>query len=135
MATVQMNTRIDATLKAQGDATFAELGFTPSEAVRLMWGFAARNRHDHKVLSSMIAQLSGTRAKRNDEQAVAKRVNWALQGQDLVRQYAEALHLDKPSSQLLACGDIDDELAAILEEDAARIILEADAALASPSKE
>lgn len=36
MAVVQMNTRIDAALKEQGDATFAEFGYSPSEAVRLV---------------------------------------------------------------------------------------------------
>ena len=40
-ATVQLNTRIDATLKQQGDAVFAREGLTSSEVVRAVWAYAA----------------------------------------------------------------------------------------------
>lgn len=35
----QMNTRIDAALKAQGDAVLARYGLTPSQAVRSLWTY------------------------------------------------------------------------------------------------
>lgn len=45
MATaVQLNTRIDATLKQSGDAVFARYGINPSEAVRALWFYAAQNQ-------------------------------------------------------------------------------------------
>ena len=45
MPMIQMNTRIDGELKRQGDAVFAERGYTPSQVVRAVWEYAARN-HD-----------------------------------------------------------------------------------------
>ena len=44
MPTVQMNTRMDEELKRQGDAVFAERGYTPSQVVRAVWEYAAKNR-------------------------------------------------------------------------------------------
>ena len=43
-ATVQLNTRIDPTLKARGDAVFARAGLTSSEVVRAVWEYAARTQ-------------------------------------------------------------------------------------------
>lgn len=37
----QMNTRIDATLKTRGDEALARAGYTPSQAIRTLWEFAA----------------------------------------------------------------------------------------------
>lgn len=39
MSAVQMNVRMDSALKASGNAALAELGFTPSQAVRALWEF------------------------------------------------------------------------------------------------
>lgn len=41
---VQLNTRIDKELKRNGDAVFARHGLTPSEAVRALWEYAAKNQ-------------------------------------------------------------------------------------------
>ena len=37
----QMNVRIDAETKKQGDRALARIGLSPSEAVRALWEFAA----------------------------------------------------------------------------------------------
>lgn len=39
---VQMNTRIDAELKRQGDAVFARNHISPSSAIRMLWAYAAQ---------------------------------------------------------------------------------------------
>jgi addiction module RelB/DinJ family antitoxin len=39
---VQMNIRIDETLKARGDAVFDSHGITPSQAVRSLWEYVSR---------------------------------------------------------------------------------------------
>ncbi len=44
MQPTQMNTRIDSTLKAEGDSVLAAFGYTPSQAVRAMWRFLVANR-------------------------------------------------------------------------------------------
>ena len=43
-ATVQLNTRIDPTLKERGDAVFARAGLTSSEVVRGVWEYAANTQ-------------------------------------------------------------------------------------------
>ena len=43
-ATVQLNTRIDPTLKERGDAVFARAGLTSSEVVRAVWEYAANTQ-------------------------------------------------------------------------------------------
>ena len=42
--TVQLNTRIDPTLKERGDAVFARAGLTSSEVVRAVWEYAANTQ-------------------------------------------------------------------------------------------
>ena len=43
-STVQLNTRIDPSLKARGDAVFARAGLSSSEVVRAVWESAARTQ-------------------------------------------------------------------------------------------
>ena len=57
MTPVQMNVRIDRDLKREGDQAFAEIGYTPTEVVREVWGFASRNRHKRRVLADMVNAL------------------------------------------------------------------------------
>lgn len=49
---IQMNTRIDRTLKERGDAALARAGFTPSQAVRALWKFAAE--HEPKEIEVLL---------------------------------------------------------------------------------
>ena len=57
MGSVQMNVRIDGALKASGDSAFLEIGITPSEAVRRLWGFASRNRLDRQAVAALMESL------------------------------------------------------------------------------
>lgn len=51
---VQMNTRIDAELKAAGDAALAHLGYTPSAAVRGLWRFVVDHQDDAAAVREVI---------------------------------------------------------------------------------
>ena len=51
---VQMNTRIDAELKAAGDAALAHLGYTPSAAVRGLWRFVVDHQDDAEAVREVI---------------------------------------------------------------------------------
>ena len=51
---VQMNTRIDRTLKREGDAALAAAGFTPSQAVRALWENAVRMRREPESLRNFL---------------------------------------------------------------------------------
>lgn len=52
---VQMNTRIDRDLKQRGDAALAQAGFSPSEAVRALWEFAAAHRHEPQTVAQILS--------------------------------------------------------------------------------
>lgn len=53
---VQMNTRIDRTLKQEGDRVFKEEGFTPSEAIRAFWDYAARTGGKSEALQTVLKE-------------------------------------------------------------------------------
>ena len=67
MPTTQMNTRINEELKSAGDATLESIGYTPSRAVRALWGFVARNKHDAEVVEALLHQLEGENTSEDDE--------------------------------------------------------------------
>ncbi len=50
----QMNTRIDAELKAAGDAALSRLGYTPSAAVRGLWRFVVDHQDDAAAVHEVI---------------------------------------------------------------------------------
>lgn len=57
MPPVQMNVRIDKKQKAAGDAVFALIGYTPTDVVRVMWGFAARNASEPTAVKDLLASI------------------------------------------------------------------------------
>lgn len=64
MDTVQMNIRIDRTLKREGDAALAAAGFTPSQAVRAIWKIAVNLRDKPRNLADL---LEGSTSKEPQE--------------------------------------------------------------------
>lgn len=50
----QMNTRIDVGLKEAGDAVLAQLGYTPSAAVRGLWRFVVAHQDDVAAIREVI---------------------------------------------------------------------------------
>ena len=62
MATAQINARIDASMKALGDAALSFAGGSPTRAVRALWAFAGRNRHNASLLRETIEKLEGSPA-------------------------------------------------------------------------
>ena len=64
----QMNTRIDAELKAAGDAALSRLGYTPSAAVRGLWRFVVDHQDDaaavHEVIEPDAASALSDEASR-----------------------------------------------------------------------
>lgn len=80
---VQMNVRIDEETKEAGDAAFARIGLTPSQAVRLLWKYAGRHANDPEALRSFLGELSEeqTDSDTSDEQVrriQALHEGWAL---------------------------------------------------------
>lgn len=56
---VQMNVRIDAALKKQGDRAFERIGSSPSEMVRALWRYASRHANDPETLRHLMEELEG----------------------------------------------------------------------------
>lgn len=50
----QVNARIDADLKATGDAALAAAGFTPTQAVRMLWSLAVRYQGEPEKLRAAL---------------------------------------------------------------------------------
>ena len=127
MAAVQMNTRIDEKLKAEGDAAFAEFGYSPSEAVRLMWGFAARNRLNRRKIAEVIQQLKDPcevdAERKAKEQLQREAEEWAASIPALVQQFFDEFGIDRSKRKPLTCEEMDDLLSEMLAEDAGRIKL------------
>ena len=80
MTAVQMNVRIEKNLKREGDEAFEDIGYTPTEVVREMWGFAQRNRHKRCALVEMMdalrdpRELAGCKATEEHELAEFERL-------------------------------------------------------------
>lgn len=52
---VQMNTRMDESLKEAGDAVLRQLGYTPSTAVRGLWRFAVEHQNDPTAIHAVLS--------------------------------------------------------------------------------
>lgn len=50
----QVNARIDANLKASGDAALAAAGITPTQAVRMLWSLAVRYQDEPEKLRATL---------------------------------------------------------------------------------
>ncbi|WP_297034383.1 type II toxin-antitoxin system RelB/DinJ family antitoxin [uncultured Enorma sp.] len=50
----QVNARIDANLKASGDAALAAAGLTPTQAVRMLWSLAVRYQDEPEKLRTTL---------------------------------------------------------------------------------
>ncbi|RNL48979.1 translation repressor RelB [Paraeggerthella hongkongensis] len=73
MAGTQMNLRIEAQIKERGDAALAEAGYTPSQAVRVIWAFAAEHANDPHAIKGLLRQAEAERGLECDERIEAKR--------------------------------------------------------------
>lgn len=57
MPATQMNLRIDAQLKERGDAALAQVGYSPSRTVRVIWEFAAAHTHNPQAVKDLLQQV------------------------------------------------------------------------------
>ena len=79
----QMNTRISRSLKERGDAALEKAGMTPSQAVRKLWDFAARNSHNPQIIQSLF-DTEDEAEKREAEEERARRRAVALKSANIV---------------------------------------------------
>lgn len=86
MATAQINARIDASIKADGDRAFAGIGCTPTRAIRALWTFASKNGHDSKKLRHMLEQLENSQAEAEAKTESDERIERAQEGPLIVER-------------------------------------------------
>lgn len=97
MTSIQMNTRIDAGLKASGDLAIRESGHKPSEIVRAVWGYAARNRHKPKAMAALLDFLSGTApttGAAKEEAPIDNVVEQVMKGPRLIDAFCKSRGID-----------------------------------------
>lgn len=58
----QLNTRIERELKDRGDEALRNAGYSSSAAVRKLWEFAARHRHDPQGIRDVLEEGSSVAA-------------------------------------------------------------------------
>ena len=109
MTPVQMNVRIDQTLKREGDQAFEEIGYTPTEVVREVWGFAKRNRHKRRALAEMMDSLRDPRelerSKAEQERELATFEQLLGEGRRQIEEICESCGID--FAQLAPLGEDD----------------------------
>lgn len=88
--TVQMNTRINRALKERGDAALERAGMTPSQAVRKLWDFAARNAHNPRAIQSLFDDEDEAEKRAAEEERARKR-EVALKGANIMVEAYERL--------------------------------------------
>ena len=102
MSATQMNMRIDSALKATGDLAIREGGSTPSEIVRAVWSYAARNRHKPQAVQRLLDFLNGEKDVKNTATAnevVDEIEKQVLRGPKLIEEYYLKLGIDSASLQ------------------------------------
>lgn len=91
MAAAQMNIRMDAALKASGNAVIAELGYTPSQIVRALWEFVTVQG----TLPPALAHL--LRAEHAADSAHTGTPDRASEGAALVSSFYQQVGIEEPA--------------------------------------
>ena len=111
MAAVQMNVRLDDALKREGDEVFSDAGFTSTEVVRAVWGFARRNRHNRRAVVDLMRSLRDPQEVEREQAAREKRIaeaeDWLERGSRIIRDYYAQFGIDYDSLPPLTHEDYD----------------------------
>lgn len=84
-ASAQINVRISPDLKARGDSVLLEAGFSPTQAVRALWDFAAQHAEDPEAIARALLPEC---VKHKEDEALEERKRRAVaiaRGPALVR--------------------------------------------------
>ena len=102
MTNVQLTIRMDKRLKQRGDSALQAIGWTPSQAARALWLFAAENCDNPQILREECKKLLGDTPSTSTSDIAAE-------GWSLVKQGLESCGLDackmKPSKDYINLRD------------------------------
>lgn len=90
MTAVQMNTRIEESLKHQGDKVFASFGYTPSQVVRAVWEYAA----EKKQLPDFMIEAEKTQ----QDAEIQRKRDLVSEGEGVVARFANEHDINLPLS-------------------------------------
>lgn len=94
--TVQINARMSRSLKERGDAALKRAGYSPSEAIRKLWDFAANNMHNPRAIQSLFETEEDDAARIEADEERARRREIALRGANIMAEAYERCGI-KPS--------------------------------------
>lgn len=103
MPATQMNLRIDAHIKERGDAALAEAGYSPSQAVRVIWEFAASHVYDSAAVKEFLQQAE-VRQDPDRDARIKARMDALEQAMNLQQQLEKAIG-STPDALLESCPD------------------------------
>ena len=83
----QMNVRMDASQKADGDSAVAQAGYTPSSAVRALWAFAATHANTPQDITSLLESAESA-AKNESISRITHRMALVEEGPRTVASFA-----------------------------------------------
>lgn len=100
MPTSQMNVRIDNDIRIKGNAAFDSVGWSPSQAARELWSFAARNRRNPRKIRELQQFLQ-------DEETDQQRVSLAEVGPKILEELRAELGIQsRPFSEQLSYDEL-----------------------------
>lgn len=76
----QINVRIDSSLKRQGDAALQQAGYTPSQAIRLLWRKAASHANRPETIADLLE--SAPRHPRQTRMTPVNKLETLYQGRE-----------------------------------------------------
>lgn len=94
MPTGQMNVRIDDDIRIAGNEAFESIGWSPSQAAREVWAYAARNRRNPRKLKEMRRLF--------EDAPVAPQPSKAMEGARMAEEFRIKMGLEpqRPEEQL-----------------------------------
>lgn len=101
----QMNTRIERELKQRGDAVLARAGFSPSEAVRALWEFAAAHEREPQAVARALAVEDPEAERERQERIQRKRDTLAKARKDMANAMSRLGITDKGMRKVFETPD------------------------------
>ena len=93
----QMNVRMDAALKAGGDAALAQAGYSPSAAVRALWAFAAAHASAPQEISAFLESAESS-AKDEASIRAAHRLALVDEGPRAITSFERRFSVNAPTA-------------------------------------
>lgn len=105
-AAAQINARIAPELKARGDAALLNAGFSPTQAIRALWDFAAEHFDDPGAISRALLPERASDEDRRAAEEKAQRAEAIAYGPSLVRDVYLKFDLAWPRASELSYDDL-----------------------------